>query len=73
MRTFYDKNRDYRNLFFLMFFLWVKDLECRFGFLLKNLIHSQLEMSKIPKFVSKKRNSQTLGQKSLTSYHMPAL
>ena len=73
IRNFTIRNRDSRWLFFLNFLLWVKELvnsDCRSGFLVKNCIYSQLDMSRIPKIGPKIRNSQTLAQKSAISYHM---
>ena len=72
IRNFTIRNRDSRRLVFLSFLLWVKELvnsDCRFGFLVKNCIYSQLDMSRIPKFDPKIRNSQTLTPKSAISYH----
>ena len=71
IRNFTIRNRDSRRLVFLNFLLWVKELvnsDCRFGFLVKNCIYSQLDMSRIPKFDQKIRNSQTLAPKSAISY-----
>ena len=56
IRNFTIRNRDSRRLVFLNFLLWVKELvnsDCRFGFLVKNCIYSQLDMSRIPKFGQK--------------------
>ena len=53
IRNLTIRNRDSRRLVFLNFLLWVKELvnsDCRFGFLVKNCIYSQLDMSRIPKF-----------------------
>ena len=72
-RNFTIRNRDSRRLVFLNFLLWVKELvnsDCRFGFLVKNCIYSQLDMSRIPKLGPKIRSSQSLAQKNVISYHM---
>ena len=71
IRNLTIRNRDSHRLVFLNFLLWVKELvnsDCRFGFLMKNYIYSQLGMSRIPKFDQKIRNSQTLAPKSAISY-----
>ena len=62
IRNLMIRNRDSRRLKFLNFRPWVKELvnsDCRFGFLVKNCIYSQLNMSRIPKFGPKIRNSQS--------------
>ena len=64
IRNLTIRNRDSHRLVFLNFLLWVKELvnsDCRFGFLVKNLIYSQLEMSRISKFDRKIRNSLDSG------------
>ena len=56
IRNLTIRNRDSRRLVFLNFLLRVKDLvnsDCRFGFLVKNCIYSQLDMSRIPKYAQK--------------------
>ena len=72
MRNLTIRNRDSRRLISLNFLLRVKELvdsDCRFGFYMKNCTYSQLEISRIPNFSPKIRNSQTLGLKSAISYH----
>ena len=73
IRKFTIRNRDSRRLVFLNFLLRVKDLvnsDCRFGFLVKNCIYSQLEMSRILNSEPKIRNVQTLVPKNVISYRM---
>ena len=73
IRNFTIRNRDSRRLVFLNFLLRVKDLvnsDCRFGFLVKNCIYSQLEMSRILNSEPKIRNFQTLVPKNAISYRM---
>ena len=73
IRNFTIRNRDSRRLVFLNFLLRVKDLvnsDCRFGFLVKNCIYSQLEMSRILNSEPKIRNFQTLMPTNAISYRM---
>ena len=73
IRHFTIRNRDSRRLVFLNFLLRVKELvnsDCRFGFLVKNCVYSQLDVLRILEFGQKIRNSKTLAQKNAISYHM---
>ena len=72
VRNFMIRNRDSHRLIFLIFLLRVKELvnsDCRFGFCMKNWLHSQLEMSRVLDFDPKIRNVQTLVPKNAISYH----
>ena len=72
-RNFRRRNRDSRRRVFLKFLCRVKELvnsDCRFGFLVKSCIYSQLDTSRIQKFDPKIRNFQTLGPKNSISYRM---
>ena len=72
IRNLTIRNRDSRRLIFLNFPLRVKELvnsDCRFGFLVKNSIYSQLDMSRILEFDQKIRNVKTLAPKNTIYYH----
>ena len=73
IRNLTIRNRDSRRLVFLKFLLRVKELvnsDCRFGFLVKNLIYSQLKTSRILDSDPKIGNFHTLGSKNAISYRM---
>ena len=60
-------------LFFLFFGLWTAELlnfDLKIGFLIKNCIYGQLEMSRILDSDPKIRNFQTLGPNNAVSYRM---
>ena len=60
-------------LFFLCFGLWTAELlnfNLKIGFLIKNCIYGQLEMSRILNSDPKIRNVQTLVLKNAISYRM---
>ena len=59
-------------LFFLFFGLWTAELlnfNLKIGFLIKNCIYGQLEMSRILNFDPKIRKFKTLAPKNTISYH----
>ena len=67
------RNRDSRRLVFLNFLLRVKESvnsDCRFGFLVKNCIYGQLDMSRVQKNGPKIRKSETLTTTNAISYDM---
>ncbi len=73
IRNFTIRNRDSRRLVFLNFLLWVKELvnsDCRFGFLLKNCIYRQLDMSRIRNFGQKHKKFPGSRSESAISYRM---
>ena len=73
IRNLTIRNRDSRRLFFLKFLLRAKELvnsDCRFGFLVKNCIYSQLDMSRILKFGQQIISSKALAPKHAIPYRM---